>query len=174
MATPRRSTELHQPRSRAPNRPQRAARGRAAAVGRRRRRPDVVAAAETIMARWKASAFVVGGRHRRRPLIVSRCRLEAKTRPPLPQNRRWRSTLSARSASSRRSCSRARRPRSTAHRRHHSGTRPLPPPPSPRLPPTHVKGRERERNKGERRKKKGIEREDDVGPTCQWVPQFSL
>uniref|UniRef100_A0A0E0PDV6 Uncharacterized protein n=1 Tax=Oryza rufipogon TaxID=4529 RepID=A0A0E0PDV6_ORYRU len=31
----------------------------------------------------------------------------------------------------------ARRPRSTAHRSHHSGTRSPMPPPSPRLPPAH-------------------------------------
>jgi hypothetical protein len=125
-ATPQRSTELHQPRSRAPNWPRRAARGRAMAAGRRRW-PDVVAAAETVMARWKAS-----------PETTPRF-------APPPRGRDVPATA-ATPTPARRSCSRACRPRSTAHRRHHSGTRPLPPPLEP--PPATGScqgGREREK-----------------------------
>jgi hypothetical protein len=76
----------------------------------------------------------------------------------------------------------ARRPRSTAHFKEELLPRLSPEvhrPPQPPLrhpladaatkplPPAHVKGRERERNKGERRKK-GSEREDDM-----WDPHVS-
>jgi len=95
-------------------------------------------------------------------------------------------------APARRICSHTRRMRSTAHHRHHSGTHPPPPPLEP--PPAAgssqgEKDRERERDKGDRRKKKGNEREDDmwiymrgpfviqkiiVGPTDIWVPHVIL
>jgi hypothetical protein len=68
-------------------------------------------------------------------------------------------------APARRICSHTRRTRSTDHHRHHSGTHPPPPPLEP--PPAAgssqgEKDRERERDKGDRRKKKGNEREDDM------------